>query len=151
MRMLEPDPKKRISIPEALNDIWFQKFSLKNEVPDNKLQVFYNNIIAFKPDPTLFFQHATYAFIVHNLSRKEDITEIRKLFLQFDRNGLGRLTIDEIVDGLKSVILNNEEEKKLRTILVYLDQGQTGIFEYEGSICHNCIKNLQDYSLIKID
>jgi len=149
MRMLEPDPKKRISIPEALNDIWFQKFSLKNEVPE--LQGFYNNIISFKPDPTLFFQHATYAYIVHNLCRKEDITEIRKLFLMFDRNGLGRLTIDEIVDRLKSVILNKEEEKKLRTILVYLDQGQTGTFEYEGNICHNCIKNLQDYSLIKIN
>jgi len=132
MRMLEPDPNKRITIPEALNHPWFKKYSLKNEVPDNKLHDFYDNVMSFKTDPQLFFQHATYAYIVHNLSRKEDITEIRKLFLQFDKNGLGRLTTDEIVEGLRSVISNSEDEKRFREILNYLDQGQTGIFEYEG-------------------
>ena len=90
--------------------------------------------MTFKTDPALFFQHATYSYIVHNLSRKEDISEIRKLFLQFDKNGLGRLTTDEIIEGLSSVIPNNDDEKRFREILTYLDQGQTGIFEYEGNL-----------------
>ena len=132
--MLQPDPNKRISIPDALNHPWFKKYTLKNEVPDNQLHSFYNNIMTFKTDPALFFQHATYSYIVHNLSRKEDISEIRKLFLQFDKNGLGRLTTDEIIEGLSSVIPNNDDEKRFREILTYLDQGQTGIFEYEGNL-----------------
>ncbi len=134
MRFLEPDPSKRVSISEALQHNWFKKYNIKNDVPDNKLHDFYNNVITFKTDPALFFQHATYAYIVHNLSRKEDITEIRKLFLQFDKNGMGRLTIDEIMDGLTSVIPSSADERRLKEILQYLDQGQTGIFEYEGKL-----------------
>ena len=133
--MLEPEPSKRITIPKALEHPWFKKFSLKTEIQQKPLEDLYKNIITLKTDPKLFFQHATFAYIVHHLAKKEDIEDIRKLFLQFDTTGLETLTHEQIINGLKNVAKNYKNgEKELRDILNFLDQGKTGMIEYEGEL-----------------
>jgi len=143
--MLNPDASKRITIPKALEHQWFKKFTLKTEVQNKQLQDLYNNIISLKTDPKLFFQHATFAYIVHHLAKKEDIQDIRKFFLHFDTMGLGTLTHDQILGGLKEISKRYKNgEEKLREILNFLDQGKTGMIEYEGNITY------YKYNLINI-
>lgn len=129
-RMLEPDPNKRITIPEAIKHPWFMKKNIHKQVGSEVLRRFYRNVMSFKPDVKLFFQHATYAYIVHNLAQKEQIEDIRKFFLQLDKECLGYLTIEDIMKGLDGII-PNEDEKKFLEILKYMDQGNTGCYEYE--------------------
>ena len=131
--MLHPEPNKRITIPKALEHPWFKIYNLKTEIPQNQLEELYKNIITLKTDTKLFFQHATFAYIVHHLAKKEDIEDIRKLFMQLDTSGLGILTHEQIITGLKDVAKKHKNgEKELRDILTFLDQGKTGMIEYEG-------------------
>jgi len=143
--MLNPDASKRITIPKALEHQWFKNFSLKTEVQIKPLEDLYNNIISLKTDPKLFFQHATFAYIVHHLAKKEDIEDIRKIFLHFDTMGLGTLTHDQILGGLKEITKKYKNgDKELREILNFLDQAKTGMIEYEGNITY------YKYNLINI-
>ena len=77
--------------------------------------------------------------MIHNLARKEEIGDIRKLFIQFDDDCSGSLTVDEILDGLKKVIPTTSDRDKLRENLDNLNQGQSGGFEYGGNIIINII------------
>jgi len=138
-RMLNQDANKRISIIEALNHPFFKRFNIRIEVQQDKLFDYYKNIRTFKTDKRSFFQHAAYSYMIHNLARKEEIGDIRKLFIQFDDDCSGSLTVDEILDGLKKVIPTTSDRDKLRENLDNLNQGQSGGFEYGGNIIINII------------
>ena len=128
--MLHPDTNKRITINDALSHPFFKRFFIQVEVQKDKLFDFYKNIRSFKTDKKSFFQHAAYSYMVHNLTKKEDIIDIRKLFIQFDDDCSGSLTVDEIVEGLKKVIPTNSDKEKLMENLNNLNQSQSGGFEY---------------------
>ena len=130
--MLTPDPSKRISIPEALCHPWFKKYSIKSPLDISKFKQFYNNIITLKTEAKYFFQHATFAYMVHHLAKKEDLEDIRKLFAHFDDDGNGNLKMTEIVEGFEKMIPNYIDSKELKKILKFLDEGDTGLIEYEG-------------------
>ncbi len=126
------DANKRISIKDTLNHRFFKRFEIQIEVQKDKLFDFYQNIISFKTKKSSFFQHATYAYMVHNLTTKSDNIDIRKLFIQFDEDCSGSLSIDEIIEGLKKVMITPKDKDKLRENLNNLNQGQSGGFEYGG-------------------
>ena len=66
----------RPSPGEALQNKWFKKYLYKHPVQKEQVQDFYNNICTFKIDPLLFFQQATLAYMIHHLTKKEDIIDI---------------------------------------------------------------------------
>jgi calcium-dependent protein kinase len=129
--MLKVDPSKRLSISEALLHPWIQKFCIKRNIPDIKIHEFYKNIISFKVDNKYFFQHATLAFMVHHLTTREEVDDIRKLFFYIDKNGDGRIGLNEVINGFKKMI--NVNEKDLLRVFKFIDQGKTGFVEYEGN------------------
>ena len=131
--MLVQDPQKRISIPDSLAHPWFKRYTIKTTLATEKFKTFYNNIITLKTDPKFFFQHATFAYMVHHLAKKEDLEDIRKLFSLFDDDGNGNLKMGEIIDGFNKVIPNYINTGELKKILRFLDQGDTGFIEYEGN------------------
>lgn len=130
--MLKVDPNKRISIADCIKHPWFQKYLIKHRLNDDKLSEYYRNIVSFKIDPKYFFQQATLAYMVHHLTSKEDVDEIRKFFSFLDKNADGKMSYQEVADGFKKV--QSVNEKDLFKVFKYIDQGKTGYIEYEGKI-----------------
>jgi calcium-dependent protein kinase len=128
--MLKVDPHKRISVADAIKHPWFQKYLIRHKLPEEKVSEFYKNIVSFKIDPKYFFQQATLAYMVHHITTKEEVDEIRKFYSFLDKNGDGKMAYSEIADGIKKVI--NVNEKDLLKVFKYIDQGKTGYIEYEG-------------------
>ena len=69
--------------------------------------------------------------MIHHLTFKEDVDEIRHLFYYLDKNNDGKLNYDEFVDGFKKV-MPGEKEKDLMKVLKFIDQTKCGHLEYEG-------------------
>lgn len=127
--LLKIDAHKRISVADAIKHPWFSKFLLKPKLTTDRIQEYYRNIITFKIDPKFFFQQATLAYMVHHLTKKEDIEEIRKLYSMLDLNGDGKMAYSEIVDGFKKSI--TVADKDVMRVFKYIDQAKTGYIEYE--------------------
>jgi calcium-dependent protein kinase len=130
--MLKMDPNKRISVGEAIKHPWFQKYYIRQKLPTEKVMEFYRNITSFKIDSKFFFQHATLAYMIHHITSKQDVDEIRKFFAYIDKNGDGRMSYNEVIEGFKKII--PVQEKELLRVFKYMDQGKTGFIEYEGKI-----------------
>lgn len=127
--MLRPDPYKRASIREALKHPWFTINQIKSQPSMEQLQFFYKNIVSFKTDPKYFFQHATLAYMIHHITKKEEIEDIRKLFIYLDTKGDGKLTYSEITNGFKKV--NHYSEREILKVLKFIDYSKNGNIEYE--------------------
>lgn len=131
--MLKKDLNKRFSAEEALNHIWFKK--MRECVKENfviskeRLNQVANNLKNFRANMKL--QQATLAYIVHNLIKKEDMKEMREVFLKFDLNGDGRLTKDELLKGLSNVMTPNEAMAEVNRMMQIIDVDGNGFIEYE--------------------
>jgi len=100
-KMLTMEPSKRISIADALKHPWFEKFKRESRIDTESLRSYYNNIITFKTDQTFFFQQAILSYMVHHLTFKDDMEELRSLFYFIDLNNDGKLSYDEFIDSFK--------------------------------------------------
>jgi calcium-dependent protein kinase len=76
-------------------------------------------------------QQAAIAYIVHNLIKKEDCEEMRKAFMEFDENGDGHLTKEELRKGLLKVMTPTEAQNEVNRIMTLMDNDNNGYIEYE--------------------
>lgn len=138
-KLLDKNIQTRLSAQEALNHQWFTNmFSDKNrellELQKKKFEKIHlkeivNNIKNFRAEKKL--QQAALAFIVHNLSQYEEIRELRNVFLAFDLNGDGRLTKDELIEGMSQVMTKGEAKQNVEKIIENIDFDNNGYIEYE--------------------
>ena len=137
--LLTKDIDKRLSAEQALNHAWFKNmFSDKNKelleaqkinFPKTHLKGIISNIKTFRAEKKL--QQAALAFIVHNLAKREDVRELKNIFLAFDLNGDGRLTSDELVQGMTRVMTKGEAIEDVERIMSTIDVDKNGYIEYE--------------------
>ena len=138
-KLLEFDPKKRITAEEALNHEWFECkqvktqetygiFKVKN--PDN----LFNNLINFRCDNPL--RCLVLAYLVHNNMQIEPVREAIKLFNRIDSNGDGFISKEELYNGLKEFleIPGKDLKKNVDIIFNNLDTNHNGFIEYEEFI-----------------
>ncbi len=129
--MMEVDPKKRITAQQALENIW-----IKNQAP-NSFTVnlvhtkVLDNLKNFRADQKLL--EATLAFIVNQLTTKEEISELRKIFLELDANNDGRLSFEEITEGYKKMYGSLTPEEDAKAIFEKVDADENGYIGYEGN------------------
>ena len=71
------------------------------------------------------------AYIVHNLTSKEDCDFLREVFIIFDESGSGKLTKDQLIKGLKNVLSQEEAEKEVNRLMSIIDVDGNGFIEYE--------------------
>ncbi len=113
-KLLEVDPNKRLSAAQALEHVWFKKNInldlLKETKNPESIGMFMKNITEFCAEQKL--QQATLAFLVHNFAPKEELSELKKIFFAFDKNGDGKLSKEEFIKGLTTIDFN------LNTILI---------------------------------
>ena len=101
-QLLELDPHKRLNAKEALTHPWFTLVDsnqcIEKSVNPESLNSVIKNMIEFRAEQKL--QQAALAFLVHNLSSQQEVSEIKDVFMLFDQNGDGRLSKDELLTGI---------------------------------------------------
>lgn len=135
-KLLDLNPKSRLSAKEALEHKWFtmteNKRNLHNTISDESLMTVIKNISEFRAEQKL--QQATLAFLVHNLSTQEDLSELKEVFLSFDKNGDGRLTKDELLKGMTRVTTETKIIDCLDELMKTIDTDNNGYIEFEEFI-----------------
>jgi calcium-dependent protein kinase len=134
IKMLHKDPKKRILAKDAINHKWF---NLNDDPTDNKINIgqlnkSINNLKKFAGKDKL--QTACLSFLVNHIGDNEQVTELKKLFKALDKSNDGRLSYEEIINGLKkmeSTLGGSLEVQNLEKILMDVDTDNSGYIEYQ--------------------
>ena len=131
--LLELNPNKRLSAKDALNHSWFKLFNVdkfKNKKFNEKnLITIIKNISEFRIEQKL--QQATLAFLVHNLSSQEELFELKEIFCAFDKNCDGRLTKEELHEGLNKIYHVTNITNSLDCLMKTIDTDNNGFIEFE--------------------
>lgn len=87
-----------------------------------------DNLGKFKSDVTL--KQATYAFIASQLMSKSERDNLSKVFKAFDKNGDGKLSMDEVKEGYLEhygrIMSDTEVEEMFRSV----DTDNSGFIDY---------------------
>lgn len=131
-RMLTRDVRVRITIKDALNHIWFNRFgkTLEAQVDFSILA----NLKNFKFKNSL--QHALYYYMVHRILNDEEKRKIMEIFCALDQNFDGILTKDDIASGLKKVgiALSDDELNHIVFCMDYQQNQQIDFSDFVGGV-----------------
>jgi calcium-dependent protein kinase len=127
--LLIKDMNKRYSAKKALSHPWITKHRRNKTLDKNKLNEVVVNLKNYSAK--LKLQQLTLAYIVHNLTSKEDCDFLREVFIIFDESGDGKLTKDQLIKGLNIVLSEEESEKEVNRLMNIIDVDGNGFIEYE--------------------
>jgi calcium-dependent protein kinase len=144
--LLNRDVEKRFSMKEALEHEWLKKKKLimnennkekKEEVEEEnfdcidsqKLEIIKKNLRKFNSN--LKFQQACVSYIVHNMLKKEEIEEYRKIFQKFDTSSDGRLTREELIKGFSQMMSKGEANNEVNRLFDIIDNDKNNFIEFE--------------------
>ena len=126
-KMLTKNPKKRLSALDSLQDVWFKK-NLEKEETDKKLaKNVLSNMRKFKKNRKL--EKATISFIINQLILKEERSELEKQFKDWDTNGDGVLSREEIIKGYKKTY-GKVDENEIDNMIKSIDLDGNGVIDY---------------------
>ena len=125
--MLQFHPSKRLSASEALEHKWL--IANRNKTVDKKISIkCLNNMKKFRAERKL--QQAALTYIVNNLLSKEEKNDLLELFQQFDANGDGVLSKEEILNGYRQLMPFDDAEKEVERIMNEVDIDKSGTIDY---------------------
>ena len=150
-KLLTVNIKKRLSAHEALGHPWFKKFngkSLYSNISDKEIKVYLQRLRHFQINSK--FQQMVLAFIVHNINDNDEIKDILKIFRLFNLSDDGKLTKNELYQGLIKYFDENEIRKEIGDIYLQLDGADRGFLEFEEFLrgCLDQKKVLSDDNLL---
>ena len=138
-KLLQFDPKKRLSALEALQHKWFKsplyrEKELINVISPSMAILLLKNLKSY--NSTNILKSTVIAYLVHRNTNIEQCNEACKLFNQIDSNGDGKIEKHELIDGLMTYWKLPKEEviKEAEVIFDHLDSDQSGFIEYEEFI-----------------
>ena len=135
-KLLIMDTEKRINAQEALNHIWFKENRSKelfNQIYDENVTIkLIDNLKKYKK--TSIIQETALAYLVHNFPQMKDIINSGKLFNQIDLNGDGKISEQELYQGLSKRLKSDTLEEDVKKIFQNLDMDDNGTIEYEEFI-----------------
>lgn len=127
-RMLTVDPNQRLSAIEAVGSPWIQKYAQMESKNDKKLT---KNICAnmkrFKQGRAL--EQATISYIVNQLVSKDERKSLLKQFQEWDTNGDGVLSRDEIINGYRKTY-GKVDENEIDNMFKSIDLDGNGTIDY---------------------
>ena len=135
--LLQTDPKKRYTAQQALNHKWFESEKIKTnksayDIKNRQVNKLVDNLIKYKSDNIL--RCAVIALLVHNSIQLNQAHDAVKLFNKIDKNGDGKITREELFNGLQSYkkeLSNEELRKQVDTIFTNIDTDHNNYIEYE--------------------
>ena len=131
-KLLEVNVAKRLSAAEALKHPWFTKFvgkSLYMNIEKEKVKMYLDRLVQYEINSK--FQQMCIAFIVHNVPDTEETKDILKIFRLFNTNDDGKLTKQELYNGLVQYEDPSMIKEKIEDIFFILDGANHGFLEYE--------------------
>ena len=135
--LLQLDPKKRYTAKEALEHKWFKNEKTKASqtvynIKNRQLNKLIDNLVKYRSDNIL--RCAVIALLVHNSIQLNQAHDAVKLFNLIDKNGDGRITREELFNGLqpyKKELSDDELRKQVDTIFNNIDTDHNNYLEYE--------------------
>jgi calcium-dependent protein kinase len=132
-KMLTYKSNERPSASDCLLHKWFTENTSKNNVDINFSQKCLQNMKKFHAGRKL--QQAALTYIVNHLISKDDKNEMLELFTQFDTNGDGVLSREEILAGYKEILGDVvEAEIEADRIMREVDIDKSGTIDYNEFI-----------------
>ena len=136
-KMLTYDPKKRLSASQVLAHPWFDTFKNKKNKTDKKIaQSALDNMKRFKRNKQ--FEQATISFIINQLITKEERNELMKTFTEWDKNGDGVLSKEEILEGYRNTY-GSADPDEVDNMIKSVDLDGNGVIDYNEFL--NCTMN----------
>lgn len=113
-KLLVKEEKERLSIEEALDHPWFKKWSddscynsnghSKTSSSSTSTPILENEIIESIKQFTLKNSfHKEVLFYMAKISRDEEISKLKQIFLNLDKDNTGTLTFDEIITAFEEI------------------------------------------------
>ena len=135
--LLQVNTKKRFTAKQALEHKWFKIEKTKSNltvynVKHRQLNKLIDNLMKYRSDNIL--RCAVIALLVHNSIQLNQAHDAVKLFNQIDKNGDGKISKDELFNGLqpyKKEISDDELRKQVDIIFNNIDSDHNGYLEYE--------------------
>ena len=135
-KLLQYEPKKRISAEEALEHQWFKTAEFKkkdkvNMISPELAKELITNMTQYKS--TNMLKCAVIAYLVHHLTNTEECMEASKLFTKIDLNSDGKIEKHELIQGFQKYwgIPEEEVKEKVDIIFANIDTDFNGFIEYE--------------------
>ena len=125
--LLTYNPKDRPSASDCLQHAFI------TEVSAGKIQVesaagAFDNISSFKADQKL--KRAAYAYIASQVISKNEKEDLSKIFKALDKNGDGKLSKEEIMDGFENIYGRHVDEDEMDEMFKQMDLDGSGTIEY---------------------
>jgi len=135
--LLQLNTKKRLTAKAALEHKWFkiektQSTITAYNVKHRQLNKLIDNLMKYRSDNIL--RCAVIALLVHNSIQLNQAHDAVKLFNQIDKNGDGKISKDELFNGLqpyKKDISDEQLRKQVDIIFNNIDSDHNGYLEYE--------------------
>ena len=135
--LLQVNPKKRFTAKQALEHKWFQNEKIKASqtcynIKNRQLNKLIDNLVKYRTDNIL--RCAVIALLVHNSIQLNQAHDAVKLFNLIDKNGDGRITREELFNGLqpyKKDLSDEELKNQVDTIFINIDTDHNNYIEYE--------------------
>lgn len=127
-QMLEKDLSKRITCQQAFNHKWITQY---NRMPNTtrNLEKILRNVSQIKAKMNI--QEVALQFITHEITSSAQAQKLKTLFVQFDKNGDGKISRDELIDVFKE---EGHSDKEIDRIIKKIDSNNDGVIEYEEFI-----------------
>ena len=124
---------KRISAEEALRHSWFQNNKSKelyNEIKNtNTIKKLVENLKNYHSNSVI--TETALAYLVHNFPQTSDVINSCKLFNMIDLNGDGKITQEELYEGLNKVLKSDTLKNDVAIIFKNIDMDDNKYIEYE--------------------
>ena len=135
--LLQVNPKKRYNAKDALAHRWFENEKIKSnksayDIKNRQVNKLVDNLTKYKSDNIL--RCAVIALLVHNSIQLNQAHDAVKLFNKIDKNGDGKITREELFNGLqpfKKDLSDEELKKQVDTIFNNIDTDHNDHIEYE--------------------
>ena len=139
-KMLTYNPEKRISAEVAISDPWITQYAIlatgdqkiKNtEEVHQSIDMLRNFKVNFYKQLQQNLQAATLTFFASHLQTKSEEKRLRNLFKQFDKNGDGELSKEELIDGLTAHYNDRAKaELEVNEMMEQIDVNHDGVVNY---------------------
>ena len=101
---------------------------IKEKVNKEVMQHNLKNLKNFKAEQKL--QQAAFTFIASQLASKEEKQRLLETFRTLDKNGDGTLSREEILEGYKQIMNEEEAENEVNRIMEMVDIDKSGEIDY---------------------
>ena len=126
-KLLTYKPEERPTAAEALQHPWVVELSTV-AIDDSAAISALDNLKGFKADTTM--KQATFAFIASQLLSKNERDGLAKVFKAFDKNGDGKLSMQEVKEGYLEHYGKVMSDEEVETMFNAVDTDKSGFIDY---------------------